>query len=570
MNNLLDVILLLTVAVLAVPLFQFLRLGAVLGFIAAGALIGPSGLGLIAHVESLRHFSELGVVFLLFIIGVELKPSRLWLMRRAVFGLGTLQVVATGAALVPLALFAGFHAGAAVLVGAGLALSSTAFVLQLLVDRHELGTAVGRSAFAILLLQDLAVVPLMALVPLLAQPDTSLGRDLGLALMQSAAILAAVFVAGRFLLRPVLHLIARHGTSEVFAASGLLLVLGTGVLLEQVGLSMAMGAFMAGLLIADSEFRHQIHADIQPFRGLLLGLFFMAVGMSVELDTLLTQPLRFVAAVLVLAVVKGTVMLVLARLFGLATHAAARTGIYLAQGGEFAFVLFGAAAAAGLISRQQFGELVMVVALSMAFTPLFAALADRLRPRTGDGTPAPAAEEHEAPRIIVAGFGRVGRRIMRVLDHAGLPCAAVERDPDKVHAGRREGLKVYYGDASRHDVLRAVGADEARLVLVTLDSAEATERLVAAMHDQYPHLPIYARGRDSDVCLRLAALGASEVVSENLEASLQLARLALDRCGMDSARRDHLLDSYRQEYYRGQPAEVNPAAAAPAPIEAPP
>lgn len=557
MNYLLDIVILFAIAVLVVPIFQYLRLGAVLGFLAAGAVVGPSGLEVVGNVEDLRHFSELGVVFLLFIIGVELKPSRLWRMRWTVFGLGTLQVVVTGAALIPLAMLVGFGLRTSILIGLGLALSSTAFVLQLLSERRALGTTVGRHTFAVLLLQDLAVVPLLALIPLLAEQGTPISRDLGLAVLEAVLILGAVFLVGRKVLKPLLHLIARHGSNEIFAASGVLLVLGSAVLFEETGMSMAMGAFVAGLLIADSEYRHQILADIQPFRGFLLGLFFMAVGMSVDVGVLSADPGGLLLAVAVLIAVKAGVVFGLVRLFGLDTRAAGRTALFLAQSGEFGFVLFGAAAMAGVLGDGDFTRLILVIALSMVATPLLAALADRLEPAAAAGTPQPPErsghEGEEEPHVIVAGFGRVGRRIVRLLTTAGLPCIAVDRNPDKVRAGRAESLQVVFGDASRADVLRTVGAERARLVLVTLDSAEATERLIGAMRTQYPDLSIYARARDSEACEELVGLGADGVVSENLEASLQLARVALDICGADTSQREQLLDAFRSDYYQCQP-----------------
>ncbi|HKJ76520.1 MAG TPA: monovalent cation:proton antiporter-2 (CPA2) family protein [Gammaproteobacteria bacterium] len=559
MYYLLDAVLLFAVAVLVVPVFQYLRLGSVLGFLVAGALVGPSGFAVIDNVDDLRHFSELGVVFLLFIIGVELRPKRLWRMRWTVFGLGTLQVVVTGAVLTPLALAVGYGPQSALLVGFGLALSSTAFVLQLLSERKALASPVGRHAFGILLLQDLAVVPLLALVPLLASPETPIGRDVGLAAAEAALILGSVFLVGRRVLKPVLHLIARHGTNEIFAASGILLVLGTALVFEHAGLSMAMGAFVAGLLIADSEYRHQILADIQPFRGILLGLFFMAVGMSVRLDTLLTEPVPLATAVAVLLLVKGAVVFAATRLFGLPSREAFRAGLLLAQSGEFGFVLFGAAVSAGVITTPEFARLILIVALSMAVTPLLAAASDWLERPARGGTskePAEPGETDEVPRVIVAGFGRVGRRITRLLHAANIPCAAVDRDPDKVHAGRAEGLPVVFGDAARPEVLRAVGAERAQLLLVALDSTESAEQLIGSLHTQFPELPIYTRARDSDACGHLVTLGATGVISENLEASLQLARVALDVSGADAAQREQLLDSFRSDYYQCLPPAV--------------
>lgn len=547
---------LLGAAVLVVPLFQFLRLGTVLGFLAAGMLIGPGGLGLIADVEQIRGLAELGVVFLLFIIGIELKPARLWLMRRQVFGMGSVQVVATGLALTLALVALGLHTPVAVLLGLGLALSSTAFVLQILTERHELGTAHGRAAFAILLLQDLAVVPLLALVPMLANPETSLGGDLGLAAAEALGGLVAVILVGRYLLRPALHQVALHGSQEIFLATGLLLVLGTAVLIEHAGMSMAMGAFLAGLLIADSEFRHQIMADIQPFRAILLGLFFMSVGMVVDAGVLLDAPGRILLLLLALIAIKAIVLWAVARLFGVGQLASRRLALLLAQSGEFGFVLFGAALHAGLFGSALYQEAILVVALSMVATPLLAARFNRREEAEAmedgleqlDPSMRIGAME-DSPTVIIAGFGRMGQRIASLLRDAGVSYIAIEMRPNLVARGRQKGYAVYYGNAAQSDVLESAGVAEAKLMVVAVDNADVVEYLVGEVHRLYPSLPIFARGHSHSRCEHLLTIGASGVASENLEASLQLSRFALKAAGVDEQQAELLLEEYRANYY---------------------
>ncbi len=551
-DGLFDVITLLGAAVLIVPLFQFLRLGSVLGFLAAGLLIGPGGLSLFTEVEEVRLLAELGVVFLLFIIGIELKPARLWLMRRQVFGMGTVQVVATGMALMLALMAGGIESRVALLLGLGLALSSTAFVLQILTERGELGSSHGRTAFAILLLQDLAVVPLLALVPLLAQPETSLSGDLGIAALKALGMVAAVILIGRLFLRPALHQVALHGSHEIFLATALLLVLGTAVLIEQAGMSMAMGAFLAGLLIADSEFRHQIMADIQPFRAMLLGLFFMAVGMSIDLTILLASPLRIVVMLAGLIVIKAAVLWGVARLFGVSHKAARQSALLMAQGGEFAFVLFGAAQLAGLLQRPLYQEMLLVVALSMVVTPLLAMRSDK-RDEVAEieevGEPLEAHAGEEEPEVLIAGFGRMGQRIATLVRDAGVPYVAIEQRLPLVSRGRNDGYAVYFGNAAQADVLRSAGVAHARLMVVAIDNPEAVGHVVAEVRRLYPGLPIFARGHSRHRCIDLLKAGATGVASENLEASLQLARSALTEVGVDEAQVEEQLEAYRHHYY---------------------
>ncbi len=555
-EGLIQTVILLGAAVLIVPVFQFLRLGGVLGFLAAGMLIGPGGLGLITEIEQIRSLAELGVVFLLFIIGIELKPARLWLMRRQVFGMGSVQVLATGVVLTIAMVASGLQTPVAVLLGLGLALSSTAFVLQILTERQELGTGHGRAAFAILLLQDLAVVPLLAMVPMLANPESSLGGDLGLAIVESVGSVVLVIVIGRYLLRPALHQVALHGSPEIFLATGLLLVLGTAVLIEHAGMSMAMGAFLAGLLIADSEFRHQIMADILPFRTILLGLFFMSVGMMVEPGLMVDAPGRIILLLLSLIAIKTVVLWGVARLFGLPRLASRRLALLLAQSGEFGFVLFGVALQAGLLDGRLYQEAILVVALSMVMTPLLAARLPQRKEAEIDGEMEEVdpslrvMELEESPKVIIAGFGRMGQRIASLLRDAGVSYVAIEMRPKLVEQGRKKGYAVFYGNAMQQEVLESAGVSEAQLMVVAVDNPDVVERLVVEVHRLHPALQLFARGHSHSRCMQLLSIGASGVASENVEASLQLARFALRATGVDEMQAELLLEDYRSHYYR--------------------
>ncbi len=554
-EGLIQTVTLLGAAVLIVPVFQFLRLGSVLGFLAAGMLIGPGGMGLITEVEEVSGLAELGVVFLLFIIGIELKPARLWLMRRQVFGMGSIQVVATGMVLTLALVVSGLQPPVAVLLGLGLALSSTAFVLQILTERQELGTVHGRAAFAILLLQDLAVVPLLAMVPLLANPESSLGGDLGLALAESLGSVVLVILVGRYLLRPALHQVALHGSQEIFLATGLLLVLGTAVLIEHAGMSMAMGAFLAGLLIADSEFRHQIMADILPFRAILLGLFFMSVGMMVDLGVMVDEPGRILLLLLALIGIKAAVLWAIARVFGIPQLASRRLALLLAQSGEFGFVLFGSALHAGLFDSRLYQEAILVVALSMVVTPLLAARFPKRK--EGDiigeveevDTSLRSVELEDNPKVIIAGFGRMGQRIASLMHDAGVSYVAIEMRPRLVDQGRSKGFAVFYGNARQPEVLESAGVAGAALIVVAVDNPDVVEELVTDIRRLHPLLPIFARGHSHSRCMQLLAKGASGVTSENLEASLQLSRFALTAAGVDEMQAELLLEEYRAHYY---------------------
>ncbi len=563
LNPLLEILILLSSAVVLVPLFQRLGLGSVLGFLAAGVLVGPWGLGLITDVDAIRHFAEFGIVFLLFLIGIELKPSRLWRMRRQVFGYGLAQVVLTTLALTALGTLAGLPSPVPLLVGSALALSSTAFVLQMLAERNELASHHGRLSFAILLLQDLAVVPLLALVPLLGSPERQIGLNVGFALLEATAIFVAVLLAGRYLLGPLFRHVASSHNSEVFTASALLLVLGTALIMEEAGLSMAMGAFIAGLLIADSEYRHQVVADIQPFRGLLLGLFFMSVGMSIDLGGLAGDLKQVLLWLVALLVVKAVILWPLALIAGLRGASAVAVALFLAQGGEFGFVLFGVSHQAGLLDDLVFQRAILVVALSMALTPLLVRYADRLlvAEKAARGVAQPTAStgaaDAEPPRpVLIAGFGRVGRRIAELLERAGVSYVGIDQEVDTVARARARGFSVFYGDASRSDVLRATGIGRARLAIVATDRGEPSVQAVRAIRREAPNLPILVRAVDRAHCREMVAAGATRSFSENLETSLQLAAAALHEIGQAPDTVQTLLDAFREDYA----ADTRPAA----------
>ncbi len=547
-----DILVLLAAAFIAVPVFQRLGFGSVLGYLAAGAVVGPWGLSFIDQTEEIRHIAEFGVVFLLFIIGIELKPARLWAMRRMVFGLGTAQVIVTGLAITGLSLLFDQSLRTAVIIGFGLALSSTAFGLQILTERGEMGTAHGHTTFSILLLQDLAVVPLLTLVSLLAM-DTTLLEGIEFAILDAALAIASVILVGRFLLSPLLRLVATSRTAELFTAAAVFAVLGTAWMMEKVGLSLALGAFLAGLMMAESQYRHQVIADIEPFRGILLGLFFMGVGMSIDFGLLSKQGALIAGMVLGLLLVKSMIIWVLCRLMGIGTPNATRVSLLLSQSGEFGFVLFGLGAISGVLNVDLFHTLTLVVALTMATTPLMANLGEYLSNRlTATVDRHDVSTDHidtEQPHVIIAGFGRVGRRVARIMRAGNVSYLAIETDPDRVMEGRRDGFFVFYGDASQVDVLQAAGAGLAGALVCTLDRTESAVRLVNILRQRYPDIPVYTRGRDKQHCDQLLTAGATVAISETLEASLEICEAVLKTVGVFEEEAAALTEAFRKEYY---------------------
>jgi glutathione-regulated potassium-efflux system ancillary protein KefC/glutathione-regulated potassium-efflux system protein KefB len=531
MSILIEATVFLAAAVIAVPVSKRLGLGAVLGYLIAGIVIGPWGLGLAGDVENIRSFAELGVMFLLFIIGLELQPSRLWVLRRSVFGLGGVQVAATTAVLAALGNAVGLPMPAALMAGLGLSLSSTAFVLQMLAEKGQLTTRHGRSAFAILLFQDLVVIPVLALLPLFA-PGAQPQFDAELLLRAAGVVaaLAAVVVGGRYLLRPFFRLVAATGNQEVFAAAGLLVVIGTALLMQAIGLSMSLGAFMAGVLLADSEYRHELEAKIEPFEGLLLGLFFISVGMAVDLGLLRAHPLELVGLAAGLMAVKAILLWIIGRLARHGGPSARSLGVSLAQGGEFAFVLFAVAVGQGLMTQGLADRLIVVVTLSMALTPLFVAFDERVLARWGHGEPEPAfdaLDDAGTPKVIIAGFGRFGQIVARILRLRRIRFTALEVNPTQVDFVRRYGNKIYYGDASKLDLLRAAKADRAAVFVLAIDDVETSIRTAEMVKRHFPNLAIYARARNRFHAYKLMDIGVTLLIRETYLSSLDLARSVL-------------------------------------------
>ncbi|UPG86112.1 monovalent cation:proton antiporter-2 (CPA2) family protein [Luteibacter aegosomatis] len=527
----------LLATVIAVPLTKRFRLGAVLGYLLAGVVIGPSVLGLVNDTEGVATISDFGVVLMLFVIGLELSPSRLWVMRRAVFGSGSLQVVACASALGAIGYFLfGLTWKAALIVGGSLALSSTAFGLQILAERKEAGTVYGRQAFAILLFQDLAAIPLIAAVPLLggALARDSHAPDPMMALRVVGTIFA-VIVGGRLLLRHVFRFVARAKSTEVFTATALLVVMGTAWLMEVAGISTTLGAFLAGLLLADSEYRHELESNIEPFKGLLLGLFFVSVGMSVDLALLLAKPLLVLGMVALLLVVKALLIVPLGRLVGALTRAdSVRLAAVLASGGEFAFVILNLAQQKRLIDDSQRGLMVMAISLSMALTPLLVLLASRMvRERVRKPDREFDQIETDAPRVIIAGFGRMGQIVARILRAQDIPFVALESSVEQVETSRRfGGTSLFFGDPARPEMLRAAQADKAQVFVIATDDPEANIRTARLIRRQYPHLKIVARARNRQHVFRLMDIGVEDPVRETFFSSLEMTKLVLESLGM--------------------------------------
>jgi monovalent cation:proton antiporter-2 (CPA2) family protein len=527
----------LVMAVIIVPLFRRFQLGAVLGYLAAGAIIGPWGLGLIADANATLNFAEIGVVLLLFLIGLELEPSRLWALRHPVFGLGGAQVVVTGIVLTAIAVWLDLSWQAAIVVGLGLAMSSTAIVLAWLGERGEFSSPSGRLAFAILLFQDVAVIPIIALLPLLSAAKTGHASEWMLAAKGIAAIAFVIF-ASRLLVRPALKLIARFGGREVFTAAALLVVIGAALTMQAMGLSMSLGAFLAGVLLADSEFRHELEADVEPFKGLLLGLFFMAVGMSANLGLFLVRPFAVLGAVVVLMVLKSLLMYGLARASGTGNVDAQRVASLIAQGGEFAFVLFVAAQAAGILPGETAEFLVLAVTMSMLLAPLSFMAHESLLQRWLERTKPPEFDLIDGPGnpVIIAGYGRYGQIVSRVLRMAGIRFTAIEASFQQVDFVRRFGNKVYYGDASRLELLESARARDARLFVLAIDDVEASLKTAAVVRRHFPNLRILARARNRVHYYRLRDLDidSAAIERETFLSSLETARQALELTGMEA------------------------------------
>ncbi len=560
-----DILIFLGAAGVVAPALHRLGVSPVLAFLLIGLAVGPTGLGRFAedaawlsyvtidNVEPARALAEIGVVLLLFLIGLEVSGPRLWAMRRLVFGLGAAQILLSGAVIAAIAYFWGNGVAAAVIIGSAFALSSTAIVLQLISEGGRLGAPTGRASLAILLMQDLAVVPILLFVSIMGA-DT--GGSPGMAVLRAGAValgvIAVIFVAGRLGARPFLRAVALTKSPELFTAAVLLLIVATAGLTAASGLSVALGAFLAGLLLAETEFRHDVEVTLAPFKGLFLGLFFMSVGMTVDLGLAMSTPFLFLYSVIGLLVLKALIVIGLARAFGVAWPAAVETGLLLATGGEFAFIIIEQAAATplGVIPHDVAQFMVVIAGASMLLTPLLAVIGrrlgaalekrDALVATTGDVDP------DMRGHVIVVGYGRIGRLLGEVLGAQGREHIALDADAAIVLRERRKGAAVYFGDARKLAMLRALGADRAAAVVVTTDHAEAAEAIVSASHREWPHVPVYARARDVEHGVRLANVGADQVTLEALETSLELTAAVLQGLGVSNEARHAVIDARRR------------------------
>jgi len=557
-------VILLAVSVLLVSVFKRLGLGSVLGFLAAGIVVGPSGLALTTEVATIREFTELGVVLLLFLIGIEMQPGRLWSMRMSVFGLGTAQVLVTGILLAVFFRLLDTPIEVAILLGLGLALSSTAYVLQILGERGDMATPYGRNAFAILLLQDIAIVPLLALVPILSGRLEAPGEALWMNTLTVVGAIAGVVLFGHYVVPFLLRQMARRRNMEAFAMVAALTVLGAAWAMEAAQVSMALGAFLVGMLLSACEFRHQVEAIILPFKGLLLGLFFISVGMSIDVGPLLDNWAEIAGRVSAIMAVKTATLFLLCLLFRVGRATAIRTALLLSQCGEFGFVLLSAALAAGIVDQPLFVIVISVISVSMVATPLMVRLGDALAARLAPAAPAPTDgpppdSVTERP-VIVAGYGRVGRVICHMLDKAGLPYLAYDVDDALVRQGRVRGHNVFWGDIRNLDLLRAARLGDAAALVVTLADPHETRRLIEAVHAGFPEIAVHARARDLGGRDALLAAGVRGAVPEVAEASLSMGSFLLSALGAaDSTTEDMLADLRRENYALLRELEAEPS-----------
>ncbi|MCU7837750.1 MAG: cation:proton antiporter [Candidatus Thiodiazotropha sp. (ex Troendleina suluensis)] len=551
-------LLLLIATSVAVALFKHLGLGSVLGLLVAGMIVGPYSPGpyVTEHVEDVRHFTELGVVLLLFIIGLEMRPRRLWAMRREVFGLGLLQILLTGLVI---ALYFRLYQSSwalSLLIGLTFALSSTAFVIQILQERGEIASRHGMTAFSILLMQDLAIVPLLAAVPILS--DTGrLSAEIPVwqQLMIEVGMIAMVVILGRYVLPFVLNQLAKQGNREGFFLVVMLAVFLAAWVMDQAGLSMALGAFVMGMLLSGSSYRLQIQAFIEPYKGLLMSLFFVAVGMSIDFASIAQDALMFVQHIFVIVAVKMLVLLLLALAFGFSKQVAVRVSFFLAQGGEFGFVLIGSAKALQVIDDGTFVMAVGVISVSMLITPLLVRASDRLAKQFDrsehetDHLQYPADHGEESQRVIIGGYGRVGHTVAVLLHTSGVPIVVFDTRPDRVAQGKKDDLPVYYGDISDPDLLDAANAGNASLVVLTINNGPIALKAVSHIRNAYPHVPVISRARDLEACGHLVKAGASHAYPEALESSLHLGAIALQMIDVPKDNVDLLLQGVRQDNY---------------------
>jgi monovalent cation:proton antiporter-2 (CPA2) family protein len=541
-----SVVILLGAAVVAVPVFKRAGLGSVLGYLAAGLAIGPFGLGLFSDPMAILHVAELGVVMFLFIIGLEMQPSRLWAMRRDIFGLGLTQVLVSMALLSLVGLALGYPFAPSLVAGTGFVLTSTAIVMQMLQERGDITAPKGQRIVSILLLEDLAIVPLLALVAFLAPGGEALTMaDRAEGVVIGLAAIAVLILAGRYLLNPVFSLLAAAQAREVMTAAALLIVLGAALWMQVGGLSAAMGAFLAGVLLSESSYRHQLEADVEPFRGLLLGLFFLAVGMALDLSVVARNWQLILVSVIALTLLKMLAIYTVARLFKASHREAVERLVLMAQGGEFAFVLYAAALSVGLITAEENATLTAIIILSMVMTPVFILLHDRFMPKaevSTDGLPAP---EDDGDAVVLIGFGRFGQVVTQPLLRMGLRLTIIDTDPEQIRSAREFGFKVYFGDGTRLDILRAAGVSHARAVVIAVDNQGAATRIAHLLHDECPLIPVFARSFDRRHSIELIKAGVENPIRETFESALSMGATLLRAFGEDPDRVEETIAEVR-------------------------
>ncbi len=537
---------------IAVPFFKRIGLGSVLGYLTAGIIVGPFGFKLYTDTKSIMHFAEIGVVFLLFVIGLELNLTKLWSMRRDVFGLGSLQVLITGLALgvclYALPIIAPLSFSISIVIGATLALSSTAFAIQLMKERNELQTPHGQSAFSVLLFQDLAAIPLIALVPLMAASAglKEMGSNL-VPISQAIAVILGVVFFGRILFGYLLRLIAQAKAKDVFTAASLLLVIGVSLLMESVGLSMALGAFLSGVILADSEYRHELEADIEPFKGLLLGLFFMAVGMNINLSTFLERPFTIFGITFFLVGIKFSTLYLLSRSMKMNRTSSKMVGLLLCQGGEFGFVIFGLAEASQLLDIKTVELLTLIITFSMVLTPLALFIFEKIRRVEGTDKDKSYNTEFDIydPKVIIAGYGRFGQIAARILTMQKVPFTTLEHSPENVQTALKFGFKIHYGDATRLDLLHVAGVDKAKAFLIAIDDVEVSIHLAQILRSHFPHLKIFARARNRQHVFDLRKAGVQVIRRELLASSLDMSENLLNELGVSASRAKEIVTRFK-------------------------
>ncbi len=545
--DLLPIVILLAAAVVAVPLFKRLGLGSVLGYLAAGLAIGPFGLALFSDAQTILHVAELGVVMFLFIIGLEMQPSRLWAMRGEIFGLGAAQVGGAIALLICVGLALGYPVAASFVAGTGFVLTSTAIVMQMLDERRAMGQPKGRRIIAILLLEDLAIVPLLALTAFLAPGGEAVSMtDRMIAVAIGLGAIVGLIIAGRYLLDPMFRLLGRAKAREVMTAAALLVVLGAALAMQLAGLSMAMGAFLAGVLLSESSFRHQLEADVEPFRGVLLGLFFLGVGMALDLDIVAANAGLIAISVTAYMTLKIIVIYAVARLFKSGHAEAVERAVLMAQGGEFAFVLYAAAAGVGIIDAESNATLTAIIIVSMVLTPIMIILHDRFMPRAEETADDLEVADNLSASILMIGFGRFGQIVSQPLFANGCSISLIDTDTIAIRESLAFGFKIYYGDGTRLDILHAAGAQKARMIIVATDDRETTLKIVELVKAEFPHTPLLARAFDREHAIELVHANADYMVRETFESALVMAEEALRRLEVDEEAIGDIMEETRR------------------------